>query len=84
MLAKYFTDHPRTVGESYGEHLATAAGFGIAMVSGGIACIVHSLVPALCEKTASGIVRDLYHRMEGRVALAPPRPMTLEALEWVI
>lgn len=84
MLGKYFTDHPAAVGETYGQHLATAAGFGIAMVAGGIACIAHSLLPGLWEKTASGIVRDLYHRMDGRTP-APPRPaVTLDSLEWVI
>lgn len=84
MLEKYFTAHPREVGESYGEHLATAAGFGIAMVAGGLACIVHALIPGLCEKTASGIVRDLFNRMDARRAVPSGRPITIEELEWVI
>lgn len=84
MLRKYFTDHPRTVGESYGQHLAIASGFGISMVAGGLACMIHSIVPGWCESTASGIVRDLYNRMEGRLP-APAKPaMSIEALEWVI
>lgn len=84
MLGKYFVDHPASVGESYSEHLATAAGFGISMVAGGLACIVHSLVPGLCERTASGIVRDLYLRMEGRRAVPPSQAMTMDELVWVI
>ncbi len=84
MLGKYFIDHPNEVGESYGEHLTTAAGFGISMVAGGLACIVHSLVPGLCEMTASGIVRDLYNRMDARRPVPASRPMTMEELEWVI
>ena len=84
MLGRLFIDHPNEVGESYGEHLAIAAGFGISMVAGGLACIVHSIVPALCEKTASGIVRDLYNRMDARRPVPSSRPLTMEDLEWVI
>ncbi len=42
-----FTDHPRDVGESYGEHFGVAMGFSGAMIAGGLACAVHAVLPFL-------------------------------------
>ena len=36
-IAKAFTEHPASVGETYGEHLVHATGFGVRMVLGGLA-----------------------------------------------
>jgi len=58
-----FTRHPASVGESYGEHLAMAGGFGLRMVAGGLACLVHALLPFLFVATGSRAVRDLHGRM---------------------
>jgi hypothetical protein len=63
MLNRLFLDHPRSVGESYGEHLAMAGSFGIVMILGGIACLVHALLPCAFTTTGSGMVRRLYGRM---------------------
>ncbi|MCG8440747.1 MAG: DUF6356 family protein [Caulobacterales bacterium] len=63
MLRKIFLDHPKTVGESYGEHLLHAWGFAASMLMGGLACLAHGLVPCLFEKTGSNAVRDLHDRM---------------------
>lgn len=85
MLRKLFIDHPTEVGESYGEHFAVATGFGISLLAGGLACLVHAIVPALCKTTGSGIVRNLYRRMDGRRAPVEPRELLdADALEWVI
>ncbi len=82
MFNRLFTDHPRDVGESYGEHFATAAGFGVRMVVGGVACIVHALIPALFVRTASETVKSLYATMKARQpAFAKERP-AFEAPEW--
>ena len=48
-----FTSHPATVGESYGEHLATATGFGSRMILAGIACMLHGIFPFLFVTTGS-------------------------------
>ena len=58
-----FTDHPASVGESYAEHLGTAAGFGVRLVLTGLACIVHALLPFLFVKTGSQQISALYDRM---------------------
>jgi len=58
-----FTDHPASVGESYGEHLKVATGFGFALIASGLACLVHGLVPALFVRTGSDTVTRLHDRM---------------------
>lgn len=78
MLKRLFVDHPASVGETYVEHMATAASFGAAMFVGSLACFVHAVFPGLCVKTGSGVVADLHHRMvthrtdPGRDRPAPP------------
>jgi hypothetical protein len=58
-----FTDHPASVGETYGQHLAMAAGFGLRMMLGGVACLVHGLLPFVFVKTGSRAIELLYERM---------------------
>ena len=58
-----FTNHPRSVGESYGEHMRSAWSFSAAMIGGGLACFVHGLFPFLCTTTGSSTVRRLHDRM---------------------
>ena len=60
---RLFTDHPESVGESYGEHLVTATGFGTRLVLTGLACLVHALLPFLFVKTGSQQISALYARM---------------------
>ena len=76
MLKALFTVHPRSVGESYGEHLRAAAGFGFAMIGAGLACLLHGLLPFLFVRTGSETVRRLHRRMveaRGRTALPSGR-----------
>lgn len=63
MLDRLFTEHPRSVGESYGEHLMMAGGFGARMILGGLACLVHAIIPALFTRTGSRIIAGLYGKM---------------------
>ena len=65
MLRRLFTDHPASVGESYGHHLRVAGGFGLAMLAGAAACFVHALVPALFPRTGSGTIKRLHARLHG-------------------
>ena len=62
-MAISFTEHPRDVGETYGEHFVTATGFGMAMLLGGLACMVHGVLPFLCTSTGSRTIRRLHERM---------------------
>jgi hypothetical protein len=63
MIEHYFTGHPRSVGESYGEHLRTAAWFGVTMLIAGLACLVHALIPGLFVRTGSAAIARLHDRM---------------------
>jgi hypothetical protein len=58
-----FTRHPAAVGESYGEHFQAATGFGLRMLAGAVACLVHAVFPFLFVRTGSGIIRELHDRM---------------------
>jgi hypothetical protein len=82
MFNRLFLDHPRDVGESYGEHFATAAGFGVRMVAGGLACIAHAVVPALFVRTASDTVKSLYATMKARQPAFAKEPPAFAAPEW--
>ena len=66
MIAKLFTDHPRSIGETYGEHARTAFSFGCRMTVGGLACMVHAIIPGLFVKNASRTVVQLDAEMRGR------------------
>jgi hypothetical protein len=82
MIERFFLTHPRSVGESYGEHAATAARFGFAMIVGGAACVVHAVLPFLFVKTASDTVKRLYGQMKARQpAFSQERP-AFQQPEW--
>lgn len=63
MIDRLLFKHPRSVGESYGEHLLVAGSFGVSMVGAGLACLVHAIVPSLFERTGSKTIEHLHGRM---------------------
>ena len=67
---RLFTEHPESVGETYGEHLLEAAGFGTRMILGGLACLVHAVLPFLFGHTGSRAIVDLNERMVTKRARA--------------
>ena len=58
-----FTDHPRSLGESYWQHQRHALEFGVSMIRGGFACVIHALLPALFVRTASTTILHLHERL---------------------
>lgn len=66
LFGRLFSDHPRSIGESYGEHAVTAARFGLRMVAGGVRCLVHAVIPGIHERAASDCVRELHGQLEKR------------------
>ncbi|MBV9992017.1 MAG: hypothetical protein JOZ72_12085 [Alphaproteobacteria bacterium] len=58
-----FTDHPESVGETYGEHFLVASSFGGRMIVAGIACMLHGVFPFLFVTTGSKTVRHLHDSM---------------------
>ncbi|HKR92358.1 DUF6356 family protein [Novosphingobium sp.] len=63
MFDRLFRDHPRSVGETYFEHLRKASGFAGTMLVAGAACLVHAVIPSLFVRTASKTVMRLHDRM---------------------
>ena len=82
MFDNVFLKHPREVGESYGEHFATATGFGARMVVGGLACIAHGVIPVLFVRTASDTVKSLYGRMKARQPAFAEKPPAFTEAGW--
>jgi len=62
-LARAFSEHPRSVGETYFEHLGTATRFSGALALAALACLVHGLLPFLFVSTGSRQVRRLHEAM---------------------
>ena len=62
-LTRKLTEHPATVGETYGEHFVTAMGFGLALFKAAFCCVVHAILPFMFEKTGSMCITELHERM---------------------
>jgi hypothetical protein len=62
-MRKLFTEHPLSVGETYGGHCVSACGFGLRLIWAGLACCLHGFLPFLCVTTGSRTVKRLYERM---------------------
>ncbi len=75
-LRRLFTEHPASVGETYFEHMGRAAGFSIRMLLGGMACLVHAILPFLFVRTGSRMIALLNERM---VVNRRIRPLPSEA-----
>lgn len=87
LIDRIFLAHPRSISEGYREHAATAFGFGARMAAGGVACMVHAIVPALFADTASRTVGGLEATMRARAATRRPQPghaMADHSFAWVI
>lgn len=65
-IARLFTSHPETVGETYFGHMAFAAWFASRLGLAAGAAIIHAFLPFLFETTASRIVRQLADRTHNR------------------
>ena len=63
MLTRLFNQHPRSVNETYWQHLRHAMSFSLSMLRGGLLCGVHAILPFMFEKSGSKTVKDLHDRM---------------------
>jgi hypothetical protein len=86
MIKQLFTEHPASVGETYGEHLVAAGGFSGRLFIAAMVCGVHALLPFLFEKTGSAIITELHDKMvanrvrAGKSAPAAPGPAASASL----
>lgn len=84
MLRRLFLDHPDEVGETYLEHAGVAGRFGLEMVAGGLACMVHAVVPAAFKSAGSGTVSRLHARMVAKRAAVRADRAQAASVEYVI
>ncbi|MEM7300453.1 MAG: DUF6356 family protein [Pseudomonadota bacterium] len=66
MINRLFLDHPKTVDETYGEHMLFALRFSGSLALAALMALVHAFIPCLFEKSASKIVSRLYAKTHNR------------------
>ena len=71
-LLQAFTKHPRSVGETYLQHMSASLSFALPMLLAGLASLIHSIFPFLCVKTGSSTIARLYERMVVNRSRMPP------------
>ena len=91
-FVRLFTAHPGSVGETYLGHLRFAACFGASMIVGGLACMLHGLLPFCLTTSGSRRVRALYDVLSSHpvrravIERCPPEEAALAeaAFNWTI
>ena len=68
MVTRIFLDHPRSINESYFEHMAFASWFALKLATAAGAALVHAILPCCFEKTGSTIIAELYEHTRNRGA----------------
>ena len=68
MIERMFTEHPRSLGMSWGAHAAGAVGIAARLIGAGMACLVHAIVPGWFTETAGRTVTAMYQHMASRKA----------------
>lgn len=81
---KLFTTHPRSVGETYFEHMRVASSFGWPLLGAGFACLLHGIFPFLFQHTGSSTVRRLYARMVANRVRPDRSNQQGQQLDWCI
>ncbi|MDR6848628.1 MAG: DUF6356 family protein [Sphingomonas sp.] len=84
MFRRLFLDHPASVGESYAEHFGVASRFGVTLIGGGLACLVHAVVPAAFKTTGSQTVLRLNKRIVEKRAAVMADELQRRTVEYVI
>ena len=84
MFRRLFLDHPASVGESYAEHFGVASRFGVAMIGGGLAGIVHAVLPFAFKTTGSRTVMRLNQQIVDKRAAVMADETQRRTVEYVI
>lgn len=66
LFSNLFLDHPARVDETYFQHMRFALGFSFCLGLAALAALIHAVIPAACETTASRILKRLHARIESR------------------
>ena len=84
MFRRLFLDHPASVGESFAEHFGVASRFGLTMIGGGIAGVIHAFLPFAFKTTGSRTVMRLNAQIVAKRAAASADEMQRRTVEYVI
>jgi len=60
--------HLESVHETYAQHLFFATCFGVRMIGGGLAAILHGLFPAIFQRTGSQTLFKLHDEVKVRLS----------------
>lgn len=58
-MKNWFTEHPRSVNETYWQHMRFSLKSALRLLFAGLAAIVHAFFPFLCTYTASKLVAKM-------------------------
>lgn len=85
----FFTAHPASEGETYGEHFSVAMGFSRQLMRASLAAAVHAIFPNFHTTTASERIHVLHQCLEtgdrsaikgrGKPTISPCAEETLKA-----
>ncbi len=84
MFRRLFLDHPASVGESYAEHFGVSSRFGLAMIGGGFAGVVHAFLPFAFRTIGSRTVIRLNKQIVDKRAAASADELQRRTVEYVI
>lgn len=84
MFRRLFLDHPASVGESYTEHFRVASGFGLTMIAGGAACVVHSILPFAFKTRGSDTIALLHARLVAKRNAKRAATTQMTTVEYII
>ena len=65
-MKNIFTEHPKSIGESYLLHFRNAAGYALTFLLLFFIALIHAILPFLFARTASDIVCEMSADMECR------------------
>ena len=65
-MKNIFTEHPKSIGESYLLHFRNAAGYALTFLLLFFIALIHAILPFLFVRTASDIVCEMSADMECR------------------
>lgn len=66
LFQRIFIAHPRSVDETYMQHMRFAGSFAGRLFLAASAATVHAVLPCFFEKTASTIIKDIHADLIGR------------------
>lgn len=63
---RIFVDHPKSVDQTYIQHMCVAGWFFSRLLAASCAALIHAMIPCLFEKTAGRMIEEMYVRITPR------------------